>query len=161
MTLTLKPKRDSILLQFSIRSFLRFGKVTNGRDMRESQLLYSNSVSSNSCLCCVGNSRFLRFLICRAFRDAGRRPPGKDMADEQSLNVKCWRQVGSMLVMASIMDSTIGLPSTSIDSNKRGNTCNDTLLLLHISNLLRVGALGREETRSSQFVIVSVSRAGR
>ncbi|KAG5071102.1 hypothetical protein JHK86_006313 [Glycine max] len=103
-----ETKRDSMCSQFSIGRLLRFGKVTNGRDLRESQLLYRNSDSSNWRLCWVGNSRFLRLLITRVFRDAGRRPPGKDIADEQSLNFKCWRQVVSMLEMASTMDSTIG-----------------------------------------------------
>lgn len=83
------------------------------------------------------------------------------MADEQCFNVKDWRQLGCMLVMASTMDSTVGLPSTSIDSTERGNTCSGTSLLVAICNLRRVGAFGREETRSSHFSIVSVSRAGR
>ncbi|KAH1256403.1 hypothetical protein GmHk_03G006565 [Glycine max] len=114
-----ETKRDSIFSQFLIARSLRFGKVTNGRDVSESQLLCIESVSSNSCLCCVGNSSFLRSSILRLFSDSGKRPPGNDTADKQSLNVKDRRHVGWMLVMASIMDSTIRLPSTSIVSTKR------------------------------------------
>ncbi|KAH1256436.1 hypothetical protein GmHk_03G006593 [Glycine max] len=112
-----ETKRDSIFSQLWISRSLRFGKVTNGRDVSESQLLPIDSVSSNSCLCCVGNSSFLRSEIYRLFSDSGKRPPGNDTADEESLNVKDRRQVGWMLVMASIMDSTIGLPSTSIEGD--------------------------------------------
>ncbi|WVZ16429.1 hypothetical protein V8G54_009411 [Vigna mungo] len=99
---------------------MRFGKLTSGRDFRESQLLLIVSDSSNSCLCCTGNFSLFKPLIYRLFNDAGRRSPGNDMAVEQFFKLNDCRQVGWMLVMASIMNSATGLPSILNSFTKRG-----------------------------------------
>ncbi|WVZ16649.1 hypothetical protein V8G54_009631 [Vigna mungo] len=110
-----KSRRDSRFSQFSITRLVRFGKIAGGKDFSESQLLFIDRDSSNLCLCSTGKLSLFKPLIYSFFSDEGRRSPGKDMADEQSLNDKFFRQVSWMSVMASIMDSTIGLPVIFID----------------------------------------------
>ncbi|WVZ16655.1 hypothetical protein V8G54_009637 [Vigna mungo] len=67
-----KTESDSIFSQFVICRRMRFGKLTSGRHASESQLLFTDSDSSNSCLCCIGNLSLFNPLIIRVFSDIGR-----------------------------------------------------------------------------------------